>query len=159
MNEFGIFILTWKILRYQSAELDERLSSIMAVTPRAGESYISGSLIGSGLRIERWRIRERLQATDAVGKAARRSRTIRRPPTMCTHSHRQKSRTFCSRIHWSAEYVILQWNKKKWRRGLRRLIKGETSSIQNTEWFKFCRSSLWRNKQKKKNFEQISWYF
>ena len=28
-------------------------------------------------------------------------------------SHRQKSRTFCSRIHWSAEYVILQWDKNK----------------------------------------------
>ena len=27
--------------------------------------------------------------------------------------HRQKSRTFCSRIHWSAEYVILQWDKNK----------------------------------------------
>ena len=28
-------------------------------------------------------------------------------------NHRQKSRTFCSRIHWSAEYVILQWDKNK----------------------------------------------
>ena len=28
-------------------------------------------------------------------------------------SHRQKSRTFRSRIHWSAEYVILQWDKNK----------------------------------------------
>ena len=27
--------------------------------------------------------------------------------------HRQKSRTFCSRIHCSAEYVILQWDKNK----------------------------------------------
>ena len=27
--------------------------------------------------------------------------------------HHQKSRTFCSRIHWSAEYVILQWDKNK----------------------------------------------
>ena len=27
--------------------------------------------------------------------------------------HRQKSRTFCSRVHWSAEYVILQWDKNK----------------------------------------------
>ena len=59
----------------------------------------------------------------------------------------QRSMLYCSGI------------KTKCRRGLRRLIKGETNSIQNTEWFKFCRSSLWRNKQKKKNFEQISWYF
>ena len=28
-------------------------------------------------------------------------------------AHRQKLRTFCSRIHWSAEYVILQWDKNK----------------------------------------------
>ena len=27
--------------------------------------------------------------------------------------HRQKSRTFCSHIHWSAEYVILQCDKNK----------------------------------------------
>ena len=27
--------------------------------------------------------------------------------------HRQKSRTFCSRVHWSAENVILQWDKNK----------------------------------------------
>ena len=30
-----------------------------------------------------------------------------------TFPHRQKSRTFCSRIHWSAEYVVLQWDKNK----------------------------------------------
>ena len=29
------------------------------------------------------------------------------------NTHRQKSGTFCSRIHWSAEYVILQWDKNK----------------------------------------------
>ena len=45
-----------------NTELDELLKSIMAVTPRAGESYIRGSLRGSGVRIQRWRIRERLQA-------------------------------------------------------------------------------------------------
>ena len=50
----------------------------------------------------------------------------------------QRSMLYCSGI------------KTKWRRGLRRLIKGETSSIQNTEWFKFCKSSLWRKKAKEK---------
>ena len=45
-----------------NTELDELLNSIMAVTPRAGESYIRGSPRGSGVRIQRWRIRERLQA-------------------------------------------------------------------------------------------------
>ena len=45
-----------------NTELDELLKSILAVTPRAGESYICGSLSGFGVRIQRWRIRERLQA-------------------------------------------------------------------------------------------------
>ena len=61
-----------------NTELDELLKSILAVTPRAGESYIRGSLRGSGLRIQRWRIRERLRAIDPVGRAARRSCAIRR---------------------------------------------------------------------------------
>ena len=62
-----------------NTELDELLKSIMAVTPRAGESYIRGSLRGSGVRIQRWRIRERLQAIDPVGRAARRSSGVRAP--------------------------------------------------------------------------------
>ena len=33
--------------------------------------------------------------------------------TASSRKHRQKSRTFCSRIHWSAEYVILQCDKNK----------------------------------------------
>ena len=61
-----------------NTELDELLKSIMAVTPRAGESYIRGSLRGYGVRIQRWRIIERLQAIDPVGRAARRSSRIRR---------------------------------------------------------------------------------
>ena len=61
-----------------NTELDELLKSIMAVTPCAGESYIRGSLRGSGVRIQRWRIRERLQAIDPVGRACRRSSAIRR---------------------------------------------------------------------------------
>ena len=43
-----------------NTELDELLNSIMAVTPRAGESYIPGSMRGSGVRTQRWKIRERL---------------------------------------------------------------------------------------------------
>jgi len=61
-----------------NTELDELLKSILAVTPRAGEGYIRGSLRGSGLQIQRWRIRERLRAIDPVGRAARRSCAIRR---------------------------------------------------------------------------------
>ena len=48
------------------------------MTPWAGESYIRRSLRGSGLRIQRWRIREKLRAVDPVGRAARRSCAIRR---------------------------------------------------------------------------------
>ena len=61
-----------------NTELDELLKSITTITPRDGENYIRGSLRGSGVRIQPWRIRERLQAIDPVGRAARRSSTIRR---------------------------------------------------------------------------------
>lgn len=59
-------------------DLDELLKSIIALTPRAGESYVRGSLKGSGVRIQRWRIRERLNSIDPVGRATRRSSAIRR---------------------------------------------------------------------------------
>lgn len=61
-----------------NTELDELLKSITTITPRDGENYIRGSLRGSGVRIQPWRIRERLQAIDPMGRAARRSSTIRR---------------------------------------------------------------------------------
>ena len=60
------------------AELDERLWSIMTVTPRDGESYVRESLRGSGWRIQCCRILERLQTIETVGRAARKSRAIRR---------------------------------------------------------------------------------
>lgn len=44
-----------------NTELDELLKSITTITPRDGENYIRGSLRGSGVRIQPWRIRERLQ--------------------------------------------------------------------------------------------------
>ena len=59
-----------------NTELDKLLKLIMAVTLCAGESYIRGSLRGSGVRIQRWRIRERLQAIDPVGRACRRSSAV-----------------------------------------------------------------------------------
>ena len=59
-------------------DLDELLKSIRALTPRAGESYIRGSLKDSSVRIQRWRIRERLNSIDPVGRATRRSSAIRR---------------------------------------------------------------------------------
>ena len=74
-------------------------------------------------------------------------------------SHRQKSRTFCSRIHLSAEYPILHWDKNKMaartskrskERKVPYRILNDLSSV----------DLLYEEKnQKKKNFEQISWYF
>ena len=73
-----------------NTELDELLKSIMAVTPRAGESYIRGSLRGYGVRIQRWRIRERLQAIDPVGRAA--SNTLDRNCSFVAHSSNIRKR-------------------------------------------------------------------
>jgi len=53
-----------------NTELDELLKSILAVTPQAGESYIRGSLRGSSLRIQLWRIRERLRARSCGQRGA-----------------------------------------------------------------------------------------
>lgn len=72
------FDIDGKFSDVSNTELDEMLKSIMALTPRAGESYIRGSLRGKGVRIQRWRVRERLQAIDPVGRATRRSQAIRR---------------------------------------------------------------------------------
>ena len=61
-----------------NVELDELLRNVMALTLRAGESYIRGSLRSRGIHIQRWRVRERLNILDPVGRAAGRSRAIQR---------------------------------------------------------------------------------
>ncbi len=75
VEEFGV---NEQFANISNVELDELLRNIMALTPRAGESYIRGSLRSRGIRIQRWRVRERLKVLDPVGRAARRSRAIQR---------------------------------------------------------------------------------
>uniref|UniRef100_A0A3B3QRV3 Integrase catalytic domain-containing protein n=1 Tax=Paramormyrops kingsleyae TaxID=1676925 RepID=A0A3B3QRV3_9TELE len=61
-----------------NTELDNIILRVLALTPNAGETYIAGSLRGRGVRVQRWRIRERLRILDPVGRAVRRRRAIRR---------------------------------------------------------------------------------
>ena len=75
MEEFGI---NEQFLNISNVELDELLRNVMALTPRAGESYIHGSLRSRGIHIQCWRVRERLDILDPVGRAARRSHAIQR---------------------------------------------------------------------------------
>lgn len=60
-----------------NSELDSIIVDILH-HGNAGESYVCGSLRSRGLRIQRWRIRERLREVDAEGRAERRRRTLRR---------------------------------------------------------------------------------
>lgn len=43
------------------ADLDAILSTIMQQSPNAGETYMQGSLRSRGIKVQRWRLRERLQ--------------------------------------------------------------------------------------------------
>ena len=43
------------------ADLDTVLTSILHHSPNAGETYVHGSLRARGIKVQRWRIRERLQ--------------------------------------------------------------------------------------------------
>ena len=42
-------------------DLDTILSTIMQQSPNAGETYMQGSLRSRGIKVQRWRLRERLQ--------------------------------------------------------------------------------------------------
>ncbi|XP_019206542.2 uncharacterized protein LOC109196654 isoform X1 [Oreochromis niloticus] len=61
-----------------NVDLDHLITEILTHTPGSGESYISGSLRGRGIRVQRWRVRERLRIVDPVGRALRRRRAIQR---------------------------------------------------------------------------------
>lgn len=61
-----------------NADLDRLLREVLSLTPNAGETYITGSLRGRGIRVQRWRTRERLRILDPVGRAVRRRTVIRR---------------------------------------------------------------------------------
>lgn len=60
------------------AELDVLLKNVLALTPKAGESYIRGSLKGRDVLVQRWRVRQRLQVVDPIGRAVRWGCTVRR---------------------------------------------------------------------------------
>lgn len=59
-------------------DLDHVIADILNQTPGSGETYVTGSLRGRGIRVQRWRIRERLRVIDPVGRALRRRRAIQR---------------------------------------------------------------------------------
>ena len=59
-------------------DLDNLIRGIISVTPDVGETYIGGSLRSRGIIVQRWRLRERLNVIDPVGRALRKRRAITR---------------------------------------------------------------------------------
>ncbi|XP_054593353.2 uncharacterized protein [Nothobranchius furzeri] len=59
-------------------DLDHLINEVIRQTPGSGETYITGSLRGRGVRVQRWRVRERLRIIDPVGRSLRSRRTIQR---------------------------------------------------------------------------------
>lgn len=59
-------------------ELDNSIRNILSDTPNSGEVYVIGALRARGIRIPRWRVRERLQIIDPIGRIIRRRTTIHR---------------------------------------------------------------------------------
>ncbi|CAC5405336.1 uncharacterized protein LOC134706405 [Mytilus trossulus] len=64
--------------RISNNDLDQEIITALQFTPNAGESFIQGSFRGRGIRIQRWRLRERLNVIDPVGRALRKRRAIQR---------------------------------------------------------------------------------
>ncbi|KAL3847261.1 hypothetical protein ACJMK2_018182 [Sinanodonta woodiana] len=54
--------------------LDRMIHNILSLTPESGETYVQGSVRG---KYKIWRVRERLQIIDPVGRAVRQRRAIR----------------------------------------------------------------------------------
>ncbi|XP_060786524.1 uncharacterized protein LOC132892147 [Neoarius graeffei] len=61
-----------------NVDLDRLIAEILRQTPGSGETYITGSLRGRRIRVQRWRVRERLRTVDPVGRALRGRRAIQR---------------------------------------------------------------------------------
>ncbi|XP_026113394.1 uncharacterized protein LOC113091927 [Carassius auratus] len=59
-------------------DLDRHITEVLQQTPGSGETYITGSLRGRGIRVPRWRVRERLRIIDPVGRVLRGRRAIQR---------------------------------------------------------------------------------
>jgi hypothetical protein len=62
----------------EDEQLDQVVTSIQGAFPNCGEKLLEGHLIARGLKLQRRRIRESLQRTDAVGVAIRRHLAITR---------------------------------------------------------------------------------
>ena len=75
VNEFN---LNQNFTAMSDQDLDELLRSIIGLTPRAGETYIRGSLRSRGIIVERRRVGGRLQEINPIGRAERRSLAIQR---------------------------------------------------------------------------------
>lgn len=68
-------------LQYAQLSRENLISNIrhiLETTPNAGETYVRGSLRHMGIRIQRRRVREALQAIDPVGRCVRHRQAIRR---------------------------------------------------------------------------------
>lgn len=57
-------------------DLDCLICGVLRQTPGSGETYITGSLRGRGIRVQRWWVRECLRVVDPVGRALRGRRAI-----------------------------------------------------------------------------------
>lgn len=59
-------------------QLDSVILEILNNTPGAGETYVIGGIRSKGIRVQRWRVRERLCILDGVGRAIRKRCSIKR---------------------------------------------------------------------------------
>ncbi len=59
-------------------QLDTIIRDILNSTPGAGETYVIGGIRSKGIRVQRWRVRQRLCILDGVGRAIRKRSSIKR---------------------------------------------------------------------------------
>ncbi|CAB4039861.1 Hypothetical predicted protein [Paramuricea clavata] len=74
-QEYGIL---GKYSRISDSELDSVIINILNSTPNAGEKLVIGSLRSRNIHLQRWRIRDRLNVLDPIGRAVRRNNAIHR---------------------------------------------------------------------------------
>jgi hypothetical protein len=74
-QEYGILE---KYSVISDSDLDSIIINILSNTPNAGEKLVIGSLRSRNIHLQRWRIRDRLNVLDPVGRAVRRNNAIHR---------------------------------------------------------------------------------
>lgn len=81
-------------------------------TPGSGETYITGSLRGRGIRVQQWRVQERLRIVGPVGRAFRGWRAIQWRVYNVSLPNQVWYVLFC-RFHWHYSHYSLaaQWSK------------------------------------------------